>query len=217
MADRACWQARCAGQFRDLRGRHPALWPLAPRLLCGLAVAALVVALGCLGYWSGQFDERDGAARLENQLRAGYQRKLARCADLAALRARREQVAQSLARAQRQLPSKAEVAALLSDINRAGLGRRLRFELFKPGPPVVRDFYAELPIELKVSGAYHQLGGFAGDIALLPRIVVLHNLQLAAGKDGVVSLHAVAKTFRELDPDERAAQRMARAGKAAKP
>eukprot|EP01036_Dinobryon_divergens_P019359 gene19359-26417_t len=105
------------------------------------------------------------------------------------------------------------MAALLSDINQAGLGRGLQFELFKPGQVVVRDYYAELPIDIKVSGNYHDIGAFASDMANLPRIVTLNNMALTAGKDGNLTLDAVAKTFRYLDPDEVAAQRKAAADK----
>ena len=107
----------------------------------------------------------------------------------------------------------AEMAALLSDINQAGLGRGLQFELFKPGQVVVRDYYAELPIDIKVSGNYHDIGAFAGDMANLPRIVTLNNMALTTGRDGTLTLDAVAKTFRYLDQDEVAAQRKAAARK----
>ena len=99
--------------------------------------------------------------------------------------------------------------ALLSDINQAGLGRGLQFELFKPGQVVVKDYYAELPIDIKVTGNYHDIGSFTSDVANLPRIVTLNNLSLAAGKDGTLTLEAVAKTFRYLDKEEVAAQRKA--------
>jgi type IV pilus assembly protein PilO len=102
------------------------------------------------------------------------------------------------------------MAALLSDINQAGLGRGLQFELFKPGQVVVRDYYAELPIDIKVTGSYHDIGEFAGDMAKMPRIVTLNNLSLTTGKDGVLSLDAVAKTFRYLDQEELDAQSQAR-------
>lgn len=97
--------------------------------------------------------------------------------------------------------------ALLSDINQAGLGRGLQFELFKPGQVIVKHYYAELPIDIRITGSYHDVGAFTTDIAKLPRIVTLNNLSLAAGKDGVLSLAAVAKTFRYLDKDEVDAQR----------
>jgi type IV pilus assembly protein PilO len=100
--------------------------------------------------------------------------------------------------------------ALLSDINQAGVGRGLQFELFRPGVVVLRDYYAELPIDIRISGSYHDVGAFASDMAHLPRIVTLNNMTLTTGKDGTLTLDAVAKTFRYLDPDEAAAQRQAR-------
>src|SRR5205085_10821595 len=132
-----------------------------------------------------------------------------------ALRAQKVQVDQYVDRLQKQLPSKAEMAALLSDINQAGLGRGLQFELFRPGQVVVKDYYAELPIDIKVTGSYHDIGAFAGDMAKMPRIVTLNNLSLTTGANGVLQLDAVAKTFRYLDQDELDAQAKARKNKKA--
>lgn len=202
-----------AAQFRDLGGRSPGHWPLAPRMLCGAGVMAAVIVLGYFAYWSGQFDEQDAGALQEVKLRLAYQEKMAQAINLNALRVQKVQVDQYIERLQKQLPSKAEMAALLSDINQAGLGRGLQFELFKPGQVVVRDYYAELPIDIKVSGSYHDIGAFASDMANLPRIVTLNNMNLAAGKDGMLTLEAIAKTFRYLDPDEVLAQRKALADK----
>jgi type IV pilus assembly protein PilO len=114
-------------------------------------------------------------------------------------------------RLQKQLPSKAEMAALLSDINQAGVGRGLAFDLFKPGQVLVRDYYAEQPIDIKVTGSYHDVGAFAGDMANLPRIVTLNNMALTAGPNGTLTLDAVAKTFRYLDADEASAARKLKA------
>jgi type IV pilus assembly protein PilO len=124
------------------------------------------------------------------------------------------QVDQYVERLQKQLPSKAEMAALLSDINQAGVGRGLQFDLFRPANVVVRDYYAEQAIDIKVNGSYHDIGAFAADMANLQRIVTLNNMTLTTGKDGVLMLDAVAKTFRYLDPEEASAQRKARADKA---
>jgi type IV pilus assembly protein PilO len=202
-----------AAQFRGLGGRNPGHWPLAPRMLCGAGVMAAVIVLGYFAYWSGQFDEQDAGALQEVKLRLAYQEKIAQAINLNALRVQKVQVDQYIERLQKQLPSKAEMAALLSDINQAGLGRGLQFELFKPGQVVVKDYYAELPIDIKVSGSYHDIGAFASDMANLPRIVTLNNMNLAAGKDGMLTLEAIAKTFRYLDPDEVLAQRKALADK----
>ena len=196
-------------QFRGLDGRHPGQWPIAPRLLCGVGVLAAAIGLGWYFYWSDQLDELDRGAQDELKLKDEYKIKIQQAVNLDALRKQKEQVGQYVATLEKQLPSKAEMDALLSDINQAGLGRGLQFELFKPGQVVVRDYYAELPIDIKISGNYHDVGSFTSDIANLPRIVTLNNLNLVAGKDGALTLDAVAKTFRYLDKDEVVAQRSA--------
>jgi len=209
--------ADIAAQFEGLQGRHPGLWPLAPRLLCAAGVMAAVVALGYFAYWSGQFEEQETLAQQEQTLRDAYKSKMAQAINLEALEAQQQQVNRYVERLEKQLPSKAEMAALLSDINQAGLGRGLQFELFKPGQVVVKDYYAELPIDIKVTGNYHDIGEFAADMAKMPRIVTLNNLSLTSGKDGVLSLDAVAKTFRYLDQDELDAQAQARKKKKKEP
>ena len=205
--------ADLADQFRGLNGRHPGQWPLAPRVLCAIGVTLAVCAAGYFGYWSSQFEEQEAGALAETRLRGEYELKTAQAVNLEALRAQKVQVDQYVERLQKQLPSKAEMAALLTDINQAGSGRGLQFELFKPAQVVVKDYYAELPIDIKVTGSYHDIGAFAGDMANLPRIVTLNNMALSTGKDGLLTLEAVAKTFRYLDPEEVQAQRKAAAEK----
>lgn len=202
-----------SAQFQGLSGRHPGQWPIAPRVLCAAGVMAAVIALGYSFYWSTQFEDQELGAQEEVKLREEYRIKMAQAINLEALKERKVLVDQYVERLQKQLPSKAEMAALLSDINQAGLGRGLQFELFKPGQVVVRDYYAELPIDIKVTGSYHDIGSFAGDMANLPRIVTLNNMGLISVKDGSLELTAVAKTFRYLDPEEASAQRKARADK----
>ena len=191
-----------SSQFQNLGDRPPGQWPIAPRILCGIAVIAAVITGGHFLYWSTQFEEYDALAAKELSLQAEYKTKIAQAINLEALKVQRVQVDQYVDRLEKQLPSKAEMAALLSDINQAGLGRGLQFELFKPGQVMLRDYYAELPIDIKVTGSYHDIGAFAGDMANLPRIVTLNNMALTTGKDGVLTLDAVAKTFRYLDPEE---------------
>lgn len=198
-----------SAQFRGLNGRHPGLWPIAPRMLCAFGAMALVVFLGWYLYWSPQLEELEAGKQEELTLRAAYEDKIKQAVNLDALRRQKEQVGEYVATLEKQLPSKAEMDALLSDINQAGLGRGLQFELFKPGQVVVKDYYAELPISIKVTGNYHDVGAFTGDIANLPRIVTLNNLNLTAVRDGTLSLDAVAKTFRYLDRAEVEAQRAA--------
>lgn len=206
--------ASLSGQFQGLAGRHPGLWPLAPRLLCAAGVMAAVIGLGYFAYWSSQFEDEDRLAQTEQRLREEYRSKMAQAINLEALQAQKVQVDQYVERLQKQLPSKAEMAALLSDINQAGVGRGLQFDLFRPANVVVRDYYAEQAIDIKVNGSYHDIGAFAADMANLQRIVTLNNMTLTTGKDGVLMLDAVAKTFRYLDPEEASAQRKARADKA---
>ena len=202
--------ADLSAQFQGLQGRAPGLWPLAPRLLCAAGVMALIATLGYFLYWSGQFETQESLATQEATLREEYKVKVAQAINLEALQAQKIQVDQSVERLEKQLPSKSEMAALLSDINQAGVGRGLAFELFRPDQIVVRDYYAELPIAIKISGKYHDLGAFAADMAHLPRIVTLNNMRLKAEKDGALTLEAIAKTFRYLDADELAAQKAAR-------
>ncbi|MBQ5940001.1 type 4a pilus biogenesis protein PilO [Massilia sp. AB1] len=207
---------RLAEQFQDLQGRHPGQWPLAPRLLCAAGVMALVAGLGYFFYWSGQFEKQEKGAREEQKLRDEYKSKMAQAINLEALKQQKIEVDKSVVLLEKQLPSKSEMARLLSDINQAGVGRGLQFELFKPGQEVVRDYYAELPIEIKVTGRYNDIGAFAADMANLPRIVTLNNMSVVTGKDGALQMDAVAKTFRYLDQDELNAQRQAREDKKAK-
>lgn len=166
-----------------------------------------VVVLGWFLYLNSQQEEITLGEQQEEKLRNEYKDKVRQAINLDNLRKQKEQVGEYVATLEKQLPSKAEMDALLSDINQAGLGRGLQFELFKPGQVVVKDYYAELPINIKVSGHYHDVGAFTSDIANLPRIVTLNNLNLTAGKDGVLTLDAIAKTFRYLDKDEVSAQR----------
>lgn len=198
-----------AGQFRGLNGRDPGQWPLIPRVMCGLGTLVAVVVLGWFLYLSGQQDELASGEQEEVTLRDAYKLKVQQSINLNSLRKQKDQVNEYVSTLEKQLPSKAEMDALLSDINQAGLGRGLQFELFKPGQVVVKDYYAELPIDIKVTGNYHDVGSFTSDIANLPRIVTLNNMNLTAGKDGVLTLDAVAKTFRYLDKDEVDAQRKA--------
>lgn len=203
-------------QFQGLQGRHPGLWPLVPRVALLLAMAAVLLLGAWLGYWRGQLEELDMRVREEAKLREDFVDKMRQAVNLPELRRQKEQVMQYVSQLEKQLPSKAEMDALLSDINQAGVGRGLQFELFKPGQVVVREYYAELPIAIRVSGSYHDFGAFTSAIANLPRIVTLHNLQISlpdrahpssSSDPGALTMEAIAKTFRYLDPDEVAEQR----------
>lgn len=213
--DFAAWQAKIQGQFRGLNPNDPASWPAVPRYALCLALMAAVVAALWFVWLTNSDDELKTEQAKEKTLREDYQKKLAQAINLDALRKQREQVQQYVTQLEKQLPSKAEMDALLSDINQAGLGRSLQFDLFRPGNVTVKDYYAELPITLKVTGRYHDIGSFASDVAHLSRIVTLNNLAVTPGKDGALVMDATAKTFRYLDAEEVSAQRKA-AGPAAK-
>ena len=203
-------------QFRNLDSRNPAAWGPLPRYLFCECISMFVV--GALWYlWLQDSDAELQAERAkEVRLRDDYSKKLAQAVNLEALKKQREQVLQYVTQMEKQLPSKAEMDALLSDINQAGIGRSLQFDLFRPGQVSVKEYYAELPIAIRVTGRYNDIGLFTSDIAYLSRIVTLNNLTLLPARDGSLSLDATAKTFRYLDPEEVAAQRQAAAPKGGK-
>jgi type IV pilus assembly protein PilO len=207
--DIAALQQRLMSQFQGLNPNDPASWPALPRYLCGLAVAVVVVG----GLWFFWLDTSNSELSTEREnevkLREDYTKKLGQAVNLDVLKKQREQVQQYVTQLEKQLPSKAEMDALLSDINQAGLGRSLQFELFRPGQVSVKEYYAELPITLRVTGRYHDIGSFASDIANLSRIVTLSNLSITPKGEGLLSMDATAKTFRYLDNDEVSAQRKA--------
>ena len=193
-----------ASQFRALNPQQPGQWPILPKLLAWVAVALVMVVLGWFFLLSPAHEELDAQRAREPALKADYRSKLGQAVNLAELRKQKLQVEEYVTQLEKQLPGKAEMDALLSDINQAGLGRGLQFELFRPGSVVVKDYYAELPIAIKVSGRYHDIGAFAGDIANLSRIVTLHNLVITSPKDtsGALSMEATARTYRYLDANE---------------
>lgn len=210
--------ADISAKFRGLTLENVGSWPLLPRMTLWGALVVVCAIAGYFVVWSGQMAELDGLRSQEVTLKEQYRAKLQQSINLDELRRQKEQVNQYVLTLEKQLPSKAEMDALLSDINQAGIGRGLQFELFRPGQVNLREYYAELPISVKVSGRYHDLGAFASDIANLPRIVTLNNLNIQSGKDqSTLTLDTTAKTFRYFDDDEMAAQRKARdAAKAGK-
>ncbi len=200
--------SKASSQFRGLQGRHPGLWPALPRAMLIIALFASILLLGWLFYWHGLIDELDVGVQQEAALKATYVDKLKQAVNLAGLRKQKEQVALYVSQLEKQLPSKAEMDALLTDINQAGVGRGAGLKLFKPGQVVVKDYYAELPITVRVIGNYHDLGAFASDLANLPRIVTLNNVSISQfEKSSNLVMDATAKTFRYLDPEEIAQQR----------
>ena len=200
-------QKKLRTQFTGLDANDPSSWPALPRYAVCVAVIVVVV----IALWFAWLETSDAELTSEQakelQLKDDYTKKLAQAVNLEALKKQREQVQQYVIQLEKQLPSKAEMDALLSDINQAGLGRSLQFELFRPGQVSVKEYYAELPIAIRVTGKYHDVGAFAADISNLSRIVTLNNLSLAPGKDGNLILDTTAKTFRYLDGEEIALQR----------
>lgn len=211
-------QDKLKAQFIGLDPNDPSQWPGVPRNLLFVAVCVAVVAALWFAWLKSSDEELIAEKEREVQLREDYRKKLVQAVNLDALRKQLEQVQQYVTQLEKQLPSKAEMDALLSDINQAGLGRSLQFELFRPGQVSVKEYYAELPISVRVTGTYHDIGLFAADIANLSRIVTLNNLTLTPIKDreGVLTLDCTAKTFRYLDQEEIAAQQKAAAPKGAK-
>lgn len=206
--DFAALQNRLQSQFVGLDPNDPSSWPPAPRYLLCVGVTALVVMAMWFLWLSSSDDALMAEKAKEVQLRQEYKEKLAKAVNLDTLKKQREQVEQYVTQLEKQLPSKAEMDKLLSDINQAGLGRSLQFELFKPGVVSVKDYYAELPIAVRVTGLYHDMGAFASDIANLSRIVTLNNISIIpfSTKDGTLVMDATAKTFRYLDENEVALQ-----------
>jgi type IV pilus assembly protein PilO len=193
-----------ASQFRGLNPNEPGQWPLLPKTLTFAAVTLAVVVLGWFTVLSSEHDSLDADRNKEPTLKTDYRTKLAQAVNLGELRKQKLQVEEYVTQLEKQLPGKAEMDALLSDINQAGLGRGLQFELFRPGQVVIKDYYAELPIAIRVAGRYHDIGAFAADIANLSRIVTLHNVNIVAGKDlsGLLAMDATARTYRYLDQNE---------------
>ncbi|MBI1626566.1 type IV pilus inner membrane component PilO [Comamonas suwonensis] len=213
--DFAALQEKIQRQFRNLDPNDPSVWPALPKALLYTVVAIAVAAVVWFVMLKDYETELETERATEVTLRDDYTKKMLKAVSLEGLKKQREQVQQYVTQLEKQLPSKAEMAALLSDINQAGLGRSLQFEVFRPGAMVAKEYYAELPITLKVTGSYHDIGSFASDVAFLSRIVTLNNLSIApAGKDGeVLTMDATARTFRYLDADEVKAQRDAAKGK----
>ncbi len=223
--DLNAWFEDVADQFRGLNPNEPGQWPLLPRLAAFAAVALVVMVVGWFLLLSDVQANLDAERGREPTLKDDFRNKLAQAINLPELRKQKSQVEEYVTQLEKQLPGKAEMDALLSDINQAGLGRGLQFELFRPGQIVVKDYYAELPIALRVSGRYHDVGAFAADVSNLSRIVTLHNLSVVmpTGKEaagGSLSMEATARTYRYLDPAEVAEQKKVAAAsksKGAKP
>ena len=199
-------------QFKYLNPKDPGTWPVLPKLLALLATLVALVAAGYVADWQGQMDELVAGAAEEAKLKDDYKSKKQLAINLDLYRQQLREIDTSFGALLKQLPNKSQMDALLVDINQAGLGRGLLFELFKPAPrETTKDFYAELPVAVRVTGTYHDMGQFASDIAQLSRIVTLNDISISPlGADGsVLAMDTSAKTFRYLDEEEVAQQKKA--------
>ena len=208
-----------ADDFKTLDPKDPGLWPLAPRIviLLGLFVALIAASwgFGAIG-WSVQLEELEGKRAQESKLKEDWVNKKRQAVNLDEHRRQLAEIDRSFGALLRQLPNQAEMGDMLVDINKAAQARGLSVELFKPGGEAPREFYAEVPITLSLTGTYHDLGAFTGDLAKLPRIVTLNDINLSPTTGSSLSLKTTAKTFRYLDEAEIANQKKAQAGKGGK-
>ncbi len=201
-------------QFKNLNPRDPGAWPPLPKAMLLVAVLVGIVALGYIADWQEQMETLDAGRLQEAKLKDEYVAKQQQAINLDLYRQQLREIDSSFGALLKQLPNRSQMDALLVDINQAGLGRGLQFELFRPAPAETkREFYAELPVTLKLTGSYHDMGQFASDIGQLSRIVTLNDIALSTSKDGII-MDVTAKTFRYLDDEEIASQN--RATKSAK-
>ena len=203
-----------ADDFKRTNWKDPGTWSFAPKLLVMLAVLVAIPAAGYVGIWQDQIDELERGVAQEGTLKKDYLAKKTQAINLDLHKQQLREIDTQFGALLKQLPNKAQMDALLVDINQAGLSRGLQFELFRPAPSEnAREFYAELPITLKLTGNYHDMGQFAADVGQLPRIVTLNDVALGADKGGNLTMDVTARTFRYLDEEELAAQRKAAAAK----
>lgn len=189
-------------QFKGLQGRHPGLWPSGPRIAMLIVIFLSVIAGGIWWCWVDQWETLNQAQIEEEKLRQSFRKKIGQVQNLQALRQQKNTVSARVDLLSRQLPSKSEMDALLSEINQAGTGRGLQFELFKPGQVQLRPHYAELAIDIRLTGNYHAFAGFMSDIANFPRIVTIDRLVINQQKEGIQVFDAVMHTYRYLDKEE---------------
>ena len=188
--------------FKHTNWKDPGTWSAAPKILVVLAVLAAIPVAGYFFDTQAQLEELERGQQQEGKLKDEYKAKKQQAINLDLHKQQLKDINESFGALLKQLPDKSQMDALLVDINQAGLGRGLQFEMFKPGAEAVKESFAELPIEIKVTGTYHDMGAFASDVGHLSRIVTLNNVQLEATKDGVLSMGAVARTYRYLSDNE---------------
>jgi type IV pilus assembly protein PilO len=197
-------------EFKSTNWKDAGTWRAAPKIMVLLAILVGVPVVGFLVFNQGQIEELEAGHDKEEKLKLEYVGKKKQAINLDLHRQQLREIDTQFGALLKQLPNKSQMDALLVDINQAGLGRGLQFELFKPAASEIRrEFYAELPIDVKVTGTYHDMGAFASDVGQLSRIVTLKDVVIVSGKDGILTLDAIARTFRYLDDDEVAEQRKA--------
>jgi type IV pilus assembly protein PilO len=196
-------------EIKNVDPKTPGSWPWLIKIAAFVAMFLVVIAAGAILDWQGEWSQLQTVREEEAKLRDTYLTKKRQAINLDIIKKQLIDTQQSFGALLKQLPSKSEMDALLTDINQAGLGRGLQFELFKPGAEVATGVFTEQPIALKVTGNYDDLGKFASDISQLPRIVTLNDVNIVPDKSGMLILDAVAKTYRYLDEDELAAQKRA--------
>jgi type IV pilus assembly protein PilO len=197
-------------ELKNVDPKTPGSWPWLVKIASFVAMFFVVIVIGALLDWQGEWDNLQSVRQQEERLRDSYLAKKREAINLDIIKKQLIDTQQSFGALLKQLPSKSEMDALLTDINQAGLGRGLQFELFKPGPEVATGVFTEQPITIKVSGNYDDLGKFSSDISQLPRIVTLNDISISPdGKTGGLVMDAVARTYRYLDEDELAAQKRA--------
>src|SRR6195256_2327893 len=202
--------------IRRLNIRDAGNWPLLPKIMILGVLFFLILVAGAFFDWRDQIEALDKAQDEEIKLKEAYASKKAKAVNLDLYVQQLKEIEQAFGALLKQLPNKSEMDALLIDINQAGLGRGLAFDLFKPAEKEnFTEFYAELPVSIKVTGNYHDLGAFASDVAKMPRIVLLTDVKLDPPKDGALTMEAVAKTYRYLDEEEVSKQRKSAKDKAA--
>ena len=195
--------------FRNLNPNDVGAWPLAPRVAVLVALFCAVLAAGWWFSWSDELATLEAKQQEELRLKDDFVAKKKQAVNLDLYTQQLSEIDRSFGALLKQLPNKSEVESLLVEINQSGMGRGLQFELFKPRAEATKDFYAELPIEVRLTGSYHDFGAFAGDIGRLSRIVTLNNISISSAKDGGLVMDAVTKTFRYLDDEELAAKKKA--------
>lgn len=189
-------------QFQGLDGVSPALWPAVPRYALLLMIFFLVVIVGYVVIFSTQWEELQTWIEKEENQKKEFINKLTKANNLEKLRTYKNQITQQLTQLEQQLPDKAALDATLSEINQTGINRGLQFESFKPGEIQTKEFVAELPITIKMSGSYHALAGFVSDVANLSRLVVIDQIAITAVRDGTQNFDAVIRTFYRIDSED---------------